>query len=67
MAMTLREFNITSDYETWDRKLGRKEPGGTLNGTRGMFGDRAYQELIASAKPAGWDACEDREESNWLV
>ncbi|TGO29044.1 hypothetical protein BPAE_0019g00140 [Botrytis paeoniae] len=52
MAMTLREFNINSDYETWDRKLGRKEPGGILNGTRGMFGDRAYQELIASAKPS---------------
>ncbi|EDN98258.1 hypothetical protein SS1G_13116 [Sclerotinia sclerotiorum 1980 UF-70] len=52
MAMTLREFDIRSDYETWDRNLGRKEPGGTLNGTRGMFGDRAYQELIASAKPS---------------
>lgn len=40
MAMTLREFDIKSDYETWDRKLGRKEPGGILNGTRGMFGER---------------------------
>ncbi|QSZ30934.1 hypothetical protein DSL72_000493 [Monilinia vaccinii-corymbosi] len=52
MAMSLREFDITSDYETWDRKQGRREPGDVLNGTRGMFGDRAYQELIASAKPS---------------
>ncbi|PQE13973.1 cytochrome P450 71B25 protein [Rutstroemia sp. NJR-2017a BBW] len=51
LALTLRELDIQADYETWDRKLGRAKPGDILDGRRGMFGERAFQELIASAKP----------------
>ncbi|KAH8816397.1 cytochrome P450 monooxygenase-like protein [Xylogone sp. PMI_703] len=51
LAMTAREFDIKAAYEEWDRKLGREKPGDILGGRRGMFGYRAYQELIASAKP----------------
>lgn len=39
MALTLREFDIKTDYETWDRKLGRKDPGSILDGSRGLFGE----------------------------
>ncbi|PMD48855.1 cytochrome P450 [Hyaloscypha variabilis F] len=52
LALTLRDFDFKEDYETWDRNLGRKSPGSQLDGRRGMFGQRAYQQLIATAKPA---------------
>ncbi|KAE9376613.1 cytochrome P450 [Stipitochalara longipes BDJ] len=52
LALTLKDFDFQEDYETWDRKLGRKSPGSQLDGRRGMFGQRAYQQLVASAKPA---------------
>lgn len=38
LALTLREFDFEEDYETWDKKLGRADPGSTLDGRRGMFG-----------------------------
>jgi cytochrome P450 len=38
LAMTLRDFDIKADYETWDKKLGREQLGDILNGRRGMFG-----------------------------
>jgi len=38
MVMTLRDFDISSAYEEWDRMMGREEPGGMLDGRRGMFG-----------------------------
>ncbi|KUJ06776.1 cytochrome P450 [Mollisia scopiformis] len=51
MALTIREFDITACYEEWDRKLGREKPGEMLDGKRGMFGHRAFQEMKATAKP----------------
>jgi len=51
LSMTLRDFDFVEDYAAWDRMLGREKPGDTLDGRRGMFGQRAYQHLIASAKP----------------
>lgn len=38
-GFTLREFDFEEDYETWDRKLGRKSPGSQLDGRRGMFSE----------------------------
>ena len=38
MALTLRDFDISAEYEEWDRMLGREKPGETLGGRRGMFG-----------------------------
>ncbi|KAK0120469.1 hypothetical protein ONS96_010683 [Cadophora gregata f. sp. sojae] len=52
MVMTLREFDISSEYEEWDRMMGREKPGEMLDGKRGMFGMRAYQEMKATAKPS---------------
>lgn len=52
MVMTIREFDVQAAYEEWDRKLGRENPGSVLEGRRGMFGDRAYQEMKATAKPS---------------
>ncbi|KAL2070212.1 hypothetical protein VTL71DRAFT_13238 [Oculimacula yallundae] len=52
MVMTLRDFDISSAYEEWDRKLGREKPGEMLDGKRGMFGTRAYQEMKTTAKPS---------------
>ena len=68
MVMTLRDFDIKAEYEEWDRSLGREKPGEMLDGKRGMFGkvqvqllqsnanllkgQRAYQQLKATAKPA---------------
>lgn len=51
MSLTLREFVFEDGYEEWDRKLGREKPGEMLDGMRGAFGYRAYQVLMASAKP----------------
>ncbi|RFU32546.1 hypothetical protein B7463_g3778, partial [Scytalidium lignicola] len=51
LAMTAREFDVRAAYEEWDTMLGREKPGDILGGRRGMFGYRAYQQLIASAKP----------------
>lgn len=39
LALTLRDFDFREDYEAWDRMLGRKDPGGILDGRRGMFGE----------------------------
>ncbi|KAE9371570.1 cytochrome P450 [Stipitochalara longipes BDJ] len=52
MVMTLRDFDIKAEYEEWDLALGREKPGEMLDGRRGMFGHRAYQQLKATAKPA---------------
>ncbi|KAF8861636.1 cytochrome P450 [Acephala macrosclerotiorum] len=52
MAMTVRKFDVEAAYEEWDRKLGREDPGSVLEGRRGRFGDRAYQEMKATAKPS---------------
>lgn len=38
MVLTLRNFDISAEYEDWDRSLGREIPGETLDGRRGMFG-----------------------------
>lgn len=38
MVLTLREFDISAEYEEWDRRLGREKPGDMLGGKRGMFG-----------------------------
>ena len=43
LAMVVREFDIRSDYGSFDRKRGRKG--------KSMFGERAYQVLLGSAKP----------------
>jgi cytochrome P450 len=45
LALTLRDFDVESAYEEWDRKLGREKPGDTLNGKRGMFG-RIHFKLV---------------------
>jgi len=39
LAMTVRDFDVVTAYEEWDRKLGREKPGDMLNGKRGMFGE----------------------------
>ncbi|KAG4438810.1 hypothetical protein IFR05_005701 [Cadophora sp. M221] len=52
MVMTLRDFDISSAYEEWDRMLGREKPGEMLDGRRGMFGTRAYQQMKTTAKPS---------------
>lgn len=52
MAMTVREFDVRAEYEVWDRKMGREKPGEMLEGRRGMFGYRAYQQMKVTAKPA---------------
>ncbi|KAL3419819.1 P450 monooxygenase [Phlyctema vagabunda] len=52
LAMTLRDFDIKAEYEEWDRMHGRDKPGDVLEGRRGVLGERAYQVLVASAKPA---------------
>jgi len=52
MVLTLRDFDISAEYEEWDRKMGREKPGETLDGRRGMFEYRAYQVMKATAKPA---------------
>ncbi|KAL2060699.1 hypothetical protein VTL71DRAFT_9340 [Oculimacula yallundae] len=52
LALTLRDFDISTQYEEWDRSMGRASPGETLDGRRGMFGDRAYQVMKATAKPS---------------
>ena len=44
LAMTVREFDIRSDYEGFDRRTGRKRAT--------LFGERAYQVLLGSAKPS---------------
>lgn len=51
LAMTLREWDFVEDYVAWDTRLGRAKPGDILDGRRGMFGMRAYQQLVATAKP----------------
>jgi cytochrome P450 len=38
LALTLRDFDVESGYEEWDRMLGREKPGDMLDGRRGMFG-----------------------------
>ncbi|KAL8895899.1 MAG: hypothetical protein Q9207_007961 [Kuettlingeria erythrocarpa] len=47
MVLTLRNFDIRAAYEEQDLKKGKDNSAHTLNG------DRAYQVLIATAKPAG--------------
>ncbi|KAI4195282.1 MAG: hypothetical protein LQ346_003485 [Caloplaca aetnensis] len=47
MVLTLRNFDIRAAYEEQDLRKGKDNSAHTLNG------DRAYQILIATAKPAG--------------
>ena len=44
LAMTVREFDIRSDYEGFDRRTGKKRAT--------VCGERAYQVLLGSAKPS---------------
>lgn len=39
LSLTVRDFVIKDAYEEWDRRLGREEPGGTVGGKRGVFGE----------------------------
>lgn len=50
LVMTLRDFNIVSSYETWDRMRGNKNPN-TVNG------ERAYHVLKGTARPADGFPC----------
>ncbi|KAI9672983.1 MAG: hypothetical protein M1817_003147 [Caeruleum heppii] len=54
MVLTLRLFDIEAAYEEWDREQERKGKGksGGGGGVNTVNGERAYQMLIASAKPA---------------
>ena len=47
MALTLREFEIVPAYDEWEQ-AGK----GSTNAVRHLFGERAYQVLVATAKPA---------------
>jgi cytochrome P450 len=38
IALTIRDLDILDAYEDYDMKMGRKNPGDTLDGRRGMFG-----------------------------
>lgn len=51
MLLTIREFDVEAAYKEWDAKLGREKPGDMLDGRRGMFGHRAYQQMKVTAKP----------------
>jgi cytochrome P450 len=42
LALTIRDFEVRSAYEEWDRKMGREKPGEMLDGRRGMFGESCY-------------------------
>ena len=44
MILTLTQFDITAEYDEWDRAHGKK-PG------PGVDGFRAYQTLVSSSKP----------------
>ncbi len=48
LALTLRDFDVESGYEEWDRKLGREKPGDMLDGKRGMFGENSFSLLSQS-------------------
>jgi cytochrome P450 len=47
LAMTLRDFDIKADYETWDKRLGREKPGDILDGRRGMFGKQITRASLS--------------------
>lgn len=50
LCMTVRSFHVEEAYELWDQKIGRKFKAGQEGGER-MWGSRAYQILLTSAKP----------------
>ena len=50
MVMTLREFNMISSYEEWDRSHGKPGP-------RTVSGERAYQVLDGTTRPADGFPC----------
>lgn len=39
LACTVRDFEVRDAYEEWDRRLGRRDPGGVEGGKRGVFGE----------------------------
>ena len=50
MVMTLRQFNVRSSYEEWDRIRGKPGP-------RTVSGERAYQVLDGTTRPADGFPC----------
>lgn len=42
MALTVREFSFSEQYEAWDKKLGREKPGNGRGGQREMFGELLF-------------------------
>ena len=50
MVMTLRNFNVRSGYEEWDRIRGKSGP-------RTVSGERAYQVLDGTTRPADGFPC----------
>lgn len=50
MVMTLREFDVRSSYEEWDRTRGKPGP-------RTVSGERAYQVLDGTTRPADGFPC----------
>ena len=50
MVMTLREFNIKSSYDEWDQMRGQSGP-------RTVNGERAYQVLDGTTRPADGFPC----------
>lgn len=50
MVMTLREFSIEDGYDEWDQVRGRKGP-------RTVSGERAYQVLDGTTRPADGFPC----------
>ncbi|PLB45553.1 cytochrome P450 71B25 [Aspergillus steynii IBT 23096] len=55
LALTVRAFNFTDQYEQWDRI--HPLPG---NGVRTVFGERAYQIPLGGAHPADGLPCKVR-------
>jgi hypothetical protein len=50
LMMTLRRFNITTSYDTWDHDQGGKEP-------QTMYEERAYQVLKGTSRPVNGFPC----------
>ena len=53
LVMTIREFDVTAEYEEWDKLNGRKDPGT-------VSGERAYQVLKGTTRPADGFPCRVR-------
>ncbi|KAI9796167.1 MAG: hypothetical protein M1835_004573 [Candelina submexicana] len=61
MVLTLRKFEVTAAYDEYDRMKGRKKGGAV----REAFGERAYQTLVASAKPSDGMPARVRKIGKW--